>query len=280
MALVLIEHIVDELNLGPPHDVVVLPALPQIDLRTVMTGTVADRPTGILQGEGRRLIGLGPYRVEEVHLLAMANLQPRTTILPLETWTGRSCLRSSAATSSNAGMTRCSMKPVTSIFNGLCASRRRRARQSSLVPGKIRASRRIERLAASRCMAFSSPQHIKIMTIENGNALAMVAACNDSSPPATSNAIARPPTSSAQKIRCQTGDSSSPFEVSMSITKAPESAEVTKNSATRMTASEEVSMVSGRCSRNSKSAIELSVETACTNCWMPSARTMCNAVLP
>src|SRR5690554_3218295 len=102
------------------------------------------------------------------------------------------------------------------------------------------------------------------MTKVNGNALAIVPACNASSPPAISSAIAIAPTISAQKMRCHTGDCSSPLDESMSITSAPESADVTKKITTSRVATAEVSSGNGYASRNWNSATEVSALTAAT----------------
>jgi len=64
-----------------------------------------------------------------------------------------------------------------------------------------------------------------------------------------SRAMAIAPTSSAQKIRCHTGDSPSSFEESMSMTRAPESAEVTKKITTSSVATAEVRPDHGSLSR-------------------------------
>src|SRR5690606_2227458 len=57
-------------------------------------------------------------------------------------------------------------------------------------------------------------------------------------------------------MRCQTGASSTPPAARVSITKEPESAEVTKKMATRIIAKVEVTLDQGRYSRNSNRATD------------------------
>lgn len=66
------------------------------------------------------------------------------------------------------------------------------------------------------------------ITQAKGSALIIEAVCNADRPPASSSAAATTPSVTAQNIRCQTGGSSLPPEVMMSITSEPESDEVTK----------------------------------------------------
>lgn len=73
-------------------------------------------------------------------------------------------------------------------------------------------------------------------------------------PPLKSSAIATTPVDEAQKIRCQMGVFSLPPEASMSSTKEPESAEVTKNSITMHMAIMERKPVSGKCSKKPNKA--------------------------
>ena len=73
-----------------------------------------------------------------------------------------------------------------------------------------------------------------------------------------------------QYIRCQRGVSSSPPEASVSITNAPESAEVTKKTPTSRIASDEVKPAAGRYSRNLNSAVD---RFSCTARAMPPAAT-------
>src|SRR3546814_10891557 len=77
------------------------------------------------------------------------------------------------------------------------------------------------------------------ITTVKGNALAMAAVCNASSPPATSSTAATIPAETAQKTRCHTGGFSAAPVVMISITNAPESADVTKNVMTSNVASPE-----------------------------------------
>src|SRR5690554_7658126 len=64
----------------------------------------------------------------------------------------------------------------------------------------------------------------------NGKALTMVMVCSAFNPPAINNTEAITPSSDAQKTRCHTGVLRAPPAAKESITKAPESAEVTKRS--------------------------------------------------
>lgn len=66
----------------------------------------------------------------------------------------------------------------------------------------------------------------------------------------------------------------------MSTTSAPESAEVTKNTTTISTATSEITLPSGKCSRKANSATELSWLTTSANWVKPSCRTMWMAVSP
>src|SRR5690606_37980621 len=149
------------------------------------------------------------------------------------------------------------------------------------MPGGVaRAPCTASRLATSRRIARSMPTQARIITTVNGSAAAIAPACSAFSPPAASRAMAIAPTSTDQKIRCHTGDSSSPFDDSMSITSAPESAEVMKNTVTSTVATALVSVASGSASRNRYSATELSADTAATSALSPSNRVMCSALLP
>src|SRR3546814_19292296 len=92
------------------------------------------------------------------------------------------------------------------------------------------------------------------ITTVKGNALAMAAVCNASSPPATSSTAATIPAETAQKTRCHTGGFSAAPVVMISITNAPESADVTKNVMTSNVASPEATAEKGKCSSVSNSA--------------------------
>src|SRR5699024_7665375 len=96
------------------------------------------------------------------------------------------------------------------------------------------------RLVASSLSALNKPHMAKSKIKENGKALAMVAVCRAFRPSASNKAIATTPANTDQKIRCQTGEGRSSWEASKSMTRAPESAEVTKNTTTIQMAKPEV----------------------------------------
>ncbi len=98
----------------------------------------------------------------------------------------------------------------------------------------------------------------------------MEADCKAPKPPARSNAMATNPSVKAQKILCQTGLSSFPPDAIVSITREAESDEVTKKTAISITATIEVNPEKGKCSKNLKSAVETSFETAVGNTVNPS----------
>lgn len=81
MALVLVQHIVDQLRLWPTHYVVVLAAFAQADLSPIVAGALAHRAKRVLQREGGRFFRLGTHGVEETHLFAMAYAKPSAPIL-------------------------------------------------------------------------------------------------------------------------------------------------------------------------------------------------------
>ena len=114
------------------------------------------------------------------------------------------------------------------------------------------------RLVASSFNALNSPHSDSSRITENGSALAMVAVCKAVRPSASSSAMATAPISSDQKIRCSMGVRSAPPEASRSTTSAPESAEVTKNTATMAIATMDTTPLQGNCSRKANSASELS----------------------
>ncbi|MNT00754.1 hypothetical protein D3C72_1351960 [compost metagenome] len=92
--------------------------------------------------------------------------------------------------------------------------------------------------------------------------------------------MATTPTRIDQNTRCHSGVSSRPPEASMSSTRAPESAEVTKNTTTMATATSERKKEKGKCSRKANSASELSCRTVSTRPVRPWCRTMWMAVSP
>src|SRR5256885_7307220 len=69
------------------------------------------------------------------------------------------------------------------------------------------------------------------MMTATGRAATRVMACSALRPPASISTMAVTPSTAAQNSRCQTGERAWPREAMLSTTKAPESAEVTKNTA-------------------------------------------------
>ncbi|MDF9791391.1 hypothetical protein M2440_002092 [Methylorubrum extorquens] len=120
---------------------------------------------------------------------------------------------------------------------------------------------------------------MKIITMEKGRALAIAAVWSASSPPATSSTAAMAPLLTAQNTRCQSGGLSAAPEVIMSITSAPESAEVTKKKITSSVASPEAIMPNGRCPSISNRATGMLSLTICASGTAP-ARSISMAVLP
>src|SRR5690554_3896241 len=107
------------------------------------------------------------------------------------------------------------------------------------------------------------PSAAIIIIIEKGKALRMVMVCSALSPPANSKAEATTPEDEAQNTRCHTGVCNAPPEASASITKEPESAEVTKNVTIKITVINETTEVSGNTSYSLNSA------TAVLSCTSP-----------
>ena len=84
------------------------------------------------------------------------------------------------------------------------------------------------------------------MMIANGNALTMVMVCSALKPPANNSTDAMAPSSTAQKIRCQAGVSSTPPDARESTTSEPESDDVTKKVTIRHTARNDTSVDQGK----------------------------------
>ncbi len=78
-----------------------------------------------------------------------------------------------------------------------------------------------------------------------GSPVTMVAVCKASKPPPIKRTAATEPSVTAQKIRCPTGASIFPPEVKLSTTKEPESDEVIKNPAIRITATTLMTIANG-----------------------------------
>ncbi len=115
--------------------------------------------------------------------------------------------------------------------------------------------------------------------MEKGRALATVAVCSAFRPSASKSAMASAPISTDQKMRCQTGASSTP-EASMSTTSAPVSAEVTKKISTISTEKKDIAVVQGNCSRKTNSARVLSLRMVWPKSAMPPVRMWKMAVSP
>src|SRR5690606_39414477 len=107
----------------------------------------------------------------------------------------------------------------------------------------------------------------------------MDAVCKACKPPPISSTAAITPTDMAQNIRRLTGESILPPEVRLTITKEPESAEVTKKPMIKTIPMTERTMGRGNCSKKTKSAVEISLDTAVAMDRSPE-RTSLIAVLP
>src|SRR5690625_1283565 len=105
-------------------------------------------------------------------------------------------------------------------------------------------------IVVSSISALNKPQIAINKIIENGRTREIVAVCRASKPFANKKAIDTIPDTVDQNMRCQTGELSAPLDASKSTTKAPESAEVTKNTKTMTIATNDVMLASGRRSRN------------------------------
>src|SRR5690554_3532757 len=103
-----------------------------------------------------------------------------------------------------------------------------------------------------------SARHIPTAAINiimaNGKALTIEAVCNALKPPASKSVIATKPDNEAQNTRCQTGLLATPPDANESTTKAPESADVTKNVEINKTAMKDTTPDKGNFSSNWKSA--------------------------
>src|SRR5699024_10873103 len=80
-------------------------------------------------------------------------------------------------------------------------------------------------------------------------------------PLASNSAIATKPDIEAQKTRCHTGVCAAPPDANESITKEPESDEVTKNRAISNTLIKLITEVKGSCSKNLNNAMAWSCST-------------------
>src|SRR5512138_2491421 len=111
---------------------------------------------------------------------------------------------------------------------------------------------------------------MKIMNTENGSALAMAAVCRAFKPPLISNTAAMAPAATAQNMRCQTGEPVALPDVIMSMTSAPESADVTKKVTTSSVAIADVIVDHGKPSRDANSATGRLSPTSSINGTTPS----------
>src|SRR5690606_15612983 len=94
--------------------------------------------------------------------------------------------------------------------------------------------------------------------MEKGNPVTMEAVCKACNPPPINKTAAIAPTAIAQKMRKPTGESTFPPEVRLTITKEPESAEVTKKPIIKIMPITESSKGKGNCSKKTNSAVEIS----------------------
>ncbi len=132
----------------------------------------------------------------------------------------------------------------------------------------------------SICNALNKPQIEISKIIEKGKALAIVADCSAPKPPVSSKVMATIPVDDAQKIRCHSGVSVLPPEANISITKEPESAEVTKNKITIHTATIDSRVEKGKCSKKANNANEVSALTVSARLVKPSFIIRLIEVLP
>ena len=77
MAFVLVEHVVDDVDLRPAHDVVILAAFAQVYLGTVVLQRLGARLHGIGDHERGRLVGTWMHRVEKVDLPELKKLNQK-----------------------------------------------------------------------------------------------------------------------------------------------------------------------------------------------------------
>src|SRR5690625_6870037 len=102
-----------------------------------------------------------------------------------------------------------------------------------------------------------------IMIMATGNALTRVMVCNAFSPPATSSVAATRPAAQAQNNRCHAGVCRTPPEARESITRAPESAEVTKKVTINSTVINETIDVDRKSTRLNSSHVAISYAVFC-----------------
>src|SRR5256885_16975557 len=92
------------------------------------------------------------------------------------------------------------------------------------------------------------------MMTATGRAATRVMAPPPLRPPASISTMAVTPSTAAQNSRCQTGERAWPREAMLSTTKAPESAEVTKNTAISTMVSQATGLNQGRYSKKRNSS--------------------------
>ncbi len=113
----------------------------------------------------------------------------------------------------------------------------------------VAGERRRAECSRSATSPRQSPRQSSTMMMANGRAAISVMDCSAASPPVAIRVPAVIPSSTAQNRRCQIGERSLPWVAMLSMTKAPESAEVTKKTLMRITASAEVMSDPGKRSK-------------------------------
>lgn len=103
---------------------------------------------------------------------------------------------------------------------------------------------------------------MKSSTSEKGSAIEIAAVWRASRPPPARSTAATVPSNKDQKMRCQTGGFVDPPELSISITRDPESEDVTKNVTITVVAIKLTITEKGNESRKTKSAVVMFSLTA------------------
>ncbi|MNJ38197.1 hypothetical protein D3C77_330390 [compost metagenome] len=147
----------------------------------------------------------------------------------------------------------------------------------------VAGERRLAECSLSAMRPRTRPRQSSTMMKANGRAAISVMDCSAASPPVLIRVPAVTPSSRAQNRRCQMGEPSLPWVAMLSMTKAPESAEVTKKTLMRITASAEVMSAPGKRSKKLNSRVSMlpteSIRVWPPSCWLAQMAALPNTVI-